>query len=74
MRMCGLMLLNKKEKQMNLTTKDEIKRSIHEVKGKVKETAGKVTINPKLQAEGNAEKDTGQFERKVGRVEKVFEE
>jgi uncharacterized protein YjbJ (UPF0337 family) len=43
------------------------------VKGKVKETAGKVTNNPNLQAEGNAEKNAGKVEKKVGQIEKVFE-
>jgi uncharacterized protein YjbJ (UPF0337 family) len=43
------------------------------VKGKVKETAGKVTNNPNLQNEGNAEKNTGRVEKKVGQIEKVFE-
>ena len=43
------------------------------MKGKIKETAGKVTNNPNLQAEGNAEKNTGKVEEKVGQIEKVFE-
>jgi uncharacterized protein YjbJ (UPF0337 family) len=43
------------------------------VKGKVKETVGKVTNNTNLQAEGNAEKNTGKVEKKVGQIEKVFE-
>ena len=51
---------------MNPSTKDEIKGSIHEVNGKV-------TNNPNLQAEGNAEKNTGKVEKKVGQIEKVFE-
>jgi uncharacterized protein YjbJ (UPF0337 family) len=50
---------------MNPSTKDEIKGTVHEVKGEVKETAGKVTNNPNLQAEGNAEKNTGKVEKKV---------
>jgi uncharacterized protein YjbJ (UPF0337 family) len=33
---------------MNPDTKDEIKGSFHEVKGKVKEAAGNVTNNPNL--------------------------
>jgi uncharacterized protein YjbJ (UPF0337 family) len=41
---------------MNPSTKDEIKGTFHEVKGTIKGTAGKVTNNPNLQAEGNAEK------------------
>ena len=44
---------------MNPSTKDEIQGTAHEVKGKVKETAGKITNNPNLQAEGNVEKNTG---------------
>ncbi|MGA7924392.1 MAG: CsbD family protein [Candidatus Sulfotelmatobacter sp.] len=43
------------------------------MKGKIKETAGKVTNNPDLQAEGKAEKNTGKIEKKVGQIEKVFE-
>jgi uncharacterized protein YjbJ (UPF0337 family) len=43
------------------------------VKGKVKETAGKVTNNPNLQAEGNVEKNTGKVQKKVGQIEKVLE-
>jgi uncharacterized protein YjbJ (UPF0337 family) len=61
------------ERQMNPSTKDEITGTVHEVKGKVKETAGKVTNNPNLQAEGNAEKNTRKVEKKVGQIEKVFE-
>jgi uncharacterized protein YjbJ (UPF0337 family) len=40
------------------------------MKGKIKETAGKVTNNPNLQAEGSAEKNTGKVEKKVGQIEK----
>jgi uncharacterized protein YjbJ (UPF0337 family) len=40
---------------MNPSTKDEIKGNLHEVKGKVKETAGQVTNNHNLEAEGKAE-------------------
>ena len=36
---------------MNPGMKDEIQGTVHEVKGKLKETAGKVTNNPNLQAE-----------------------
>ena len=58
---------------MNPSTKNEIEGSIHELKGKAKETAGKVTNRPHLQAEGIAEKNTGKVEKKVGQIEKVFE-
>jgi uncharacterized protein YjbJ (UPF0337 family) len=42
------------------------------VKGKIKETAGKVSNNPNLQAEGNAEKNSFKVEKEVGQIEKVF--
>ena len=45
----------------------------NEVKGKIKETAGKVTNNPDLEAEGKAEHTTGKVEKKLGQIEKVFE-
>lgn len=43
------------------------------MKGKVKETAGKVTNNSNLEAKGNAEKDTSKVEKKVGQIETVLE-
>jgi uncharacterized protein YjbJ (UPF0337 family) len=43
------------------------------VKGKVKETAGQVTNNPDLEAEGKAEHRAGKVEKKVGQIKKVFE-
>jgi uncharacterized protein YjbJ (UPF0337 family) len=49
---------------MNPSTQDEIKGTVHEVKGKIQETAGKVANSPNLEAEGNAEKNTGKVEKK----------
>jgi uncharacterized protein YjbJ (UPF0337 family) len=62
------MLFNHRRKQMNTSTKDEIRGTVDEVKGKVKETAGKVTNNPNLEAEGNAERNTGKVEKKRWRL------
>src|ERR1700675_2842302 len=61
-----------RRKKMNPSTKDEIKGNIHAVKGKVKETAGQVTNNPDLEAEGKAERTAGKIEKKVGQIEKVL--
>ncbi len=58
---------------MNTSTKDEIKVTFHEVKGKVKEAVGQVTNNPDLEAEGEAEHRGGKVEKKLGQVKKVFE-
>jgi len=58
---------------MNPSAKDEIKGNFNEVKGKVKETAGRVTNNPDLEAEGIAEYNAGKVGRKVGQIKKVLE-
>jgi uncharacterized protein YjbJ (UPF0337 family) len=42
------------------------------VKGKVKEVAGKLSDNLKLEAEGTVEKITGQVQEKIGQVKKVW--
>lgn len=47
---------------------------MHEVKGKVKEKVGRATNNPRLEDEGTDEKVAGKVQKKVGEVQKVFEE
>jgi len=58
---------------MKSSTKDKAEGTFHEVKGKVKEVAGKVTDNPKLEAEGTVEKIAGKVQQKIGQVKKVLE-
>jgi len=58
---------------MDNSTKDQIEGALHEVKGKVKETAGQVLSNPDLETEGQAENLGGKIQKKVGQIEKVFE-
>jgi uncharacterized protein YjbJ (UPF0337 family) len=58
---------------MKPSTKDQIQGKLHEMKGKAKEKAGRVTNNPNLAAEGQDEKIAGVVQKKVGQVEKVFE-
>ncbi len=58
---------------MKDSTKDKAKGKVHEVKGSVKEKAGRATNNPNLEAEGQDEKISGTIQKKVGDVEKVFE-
>jgi uncharacterized protein YjbJ (UPF0337 family) len=62
----------KGEAAMKDSTKDKVKGSIHEVKGKVKEQVGRITNNPDLEAEGQGEKVGGKILKKVGQVEKVL--
>jgi uncharacterized protein YjbJ (UPF0337 family) len=42
------------------------------VKGKIKEVAGKLSDNLKLQAEGTVEKISGKVQEKIGQVKKVL--
>jgi uncharacterized protein YjbJ (UPF0337 family) len=52
--------------------RDKTEGAFHEAKGKVREMAGKITDNPKLEAKGKAEKVTGKGQKKAGQVKKVF--
>ena len=69
----GMFFSDEMEKKMKPSTKDEINGNVHEVKGAVKETAGKLTKNPNLEANGRAEQNRGKIQKKVGQIENVFE-
>jgi uncharacterized protein YjbJ (UPF0337 family) len=56
---------------MKSSTKDKAEGTFHEVKGKVKEVAGKLSGKPKLKAEGKDEKIAGAVQDKIGQVKKV---
>jgi uncharacterized protein YjbJ (UPF0337 family) len=58
---------------MSQSTNDRIEGKFHEVKGKIKETAGQVANNPDLESEGQVENLGGKLQKKVGQVEKIFE-
>jgi uncharacterized protein YjbJ (UPF0337 family) len=57
---------------MKSSKQDKAEGTFHEVKGKVREVAGKLSDNPKLEAEGTVEKITGQVQEKIGEVKKVW--
>jgi len=57
---------------MKSSNRDKTEGTIHEVKGKGKEIIGKLTDNPKLEAEGTGEKIAGKMQKKLGQVKKVF--
>jgi uncharacterized protein YjbJ (UPF0337 family) len=57
---------------MKSSTKDQAEGRFHELKGKVKEVAGKLSDNPKLEAEGTGEKIAGNVQEKIGQVKKVL--
>ena len=57
---------------MKSSIRDKAEGTFHEAKGKVKEVAGKLTDNPKLEAKGKTEKIAGKAQEKVGQVKKVL--
>ena len=59
---------------MKLSTSDMAAGKVHEVKGAVKQSVGKITGNPCLESKGRAEKNTGKAQNFVGKVEKAIGE
>jgi uncharacterized protein YjbJ (UPF0337 family) len=57
---------------MKDSTKDQAQGKFHEVKGSIKELAGKLSDNPKLEGEGAGEKIAGKFQEKVGQIKQVL--
>jgi uncharacterized protein YjbJ (UPF0337 family) len=64
----------RKDNLMKPSTQDRTEGSLHEVKGKIKEQAGKVTNNPDLEVSGKAEKKAGKVQKWIGRAEKAVGE
>ena len=59
---------------MKSSTKDQVEGKVHEMKGSLKEAAGKAAGRPDVQDEGTAERITGTVQKKVGQIKKVFEQ
>ena len=57
---------------MKSGTKDQAEGKFHEVKGTIKEIAGKLSDNPKLEGEGSGEKIAGKVQEKIGQFKKVL--
>jgi len=58
---------------MKPSTKDNLEGKMHQVKGTVKEAAGKLVGNPNLETEGKVEKIGGIVQEKIGEMKKVAE-
>lgn len=56
---------------MKPSTEDRTEGKLREVKGAIKEAAGKATNEPELEVAGNAEKNAGKVQKLIGRVEKA---
>lgn len=57
---------------MKSSTQDRVEGHAKDLKGKVKEGAGKTFANPDLRDEGRADQAEGTVQRKTGEVKKVF--
>ena len=57
---------------MNSSSRDKVEGTLHQLKGKVKEVAGIISDNPKLEAEGVGEKLAGKFQVKVGQFNRFI--
>jgi uncharacterized protein YjbJ (UPF0337 family) len=57
---------------MKSSTKDKVEGTFHQAKGKIKEVAGEITDNPKLEISGKVEKIAGQLQEKVGKAKKIM--
>jgi uncharacterized protein YjbJ (UPF0337 family) len=57
---------------MKSGTQDQAEGTFLRIKGRIKEVAGELSDNPKLEAEGTGEKIAGEVQEKIGQVKKVF--
>ena len=57
---------------MKSSTKDKMRGSVNQVKGAIKEKAGKASGDADLRDRGTAEKVGGAIQKKVGHVKQVF--
>jgi uncharacterized protein YjbJ (UPF0337 family) len=55
-------------KERQIMDKDRIKGSAQQAKGKMKEVAGKITGDAKLEGEGKADKASGKIRNAVGGI------
>lgn len=60
------------EEAMKSSTKHQARGKLENLKGKIKEVAGIVTGQRKLEAEGKDDKLVGKAREKLGQVEKVL--
>ncbi len=57
---------------MKSSARDQAEGVFHKVKGELKEIAGEISDNPKLEAEGTIEKIAGKVQEKIGQMKKVL--
>jgi uncharacterized protein YjbJ (UPF0337 family) len=55
---------------MKSSTRDQAEGRFHQMRGKLKEIAGELSNNPKLEAAGTYEKISGIVQHKIGQVKR----
>jgi uncharacterized protein YjbJ (UPF0337 family) len=58
---------------MKPSTQNEIAGKAHEVKGEIKEKAAELTHDADLEGKGISERIAGIVQKKLGRVQRIFE-
>ena len=58
---------------MKSSTRDNAEGKMHQVKGKLKEVAGRIVGNQDLEAEGKVENLEGKVQEKIGQIKKVVD-
>ena len=58
---------------MKSSTKDNAEGKMHQVKGTVKEVAGRLVGNKDLESEGKDEHTDGKIQEKLGEIKKVMD-
>jgi len=58
---------------LNASTKDRIAGTLDEVEGRVKQTAGQLVGNERLELEGQAQYFAGKLQNEIGHVEELLE-
>ena len=56
---------------MKPSTDDKTTGNLHEVKGAIKQKAGEIIKNTKLENNGMAEKNAGKVQNVIGKIEKA---
>ncbi|MDO9264034.1 MAG: CsbD family protein [Desulfosalsimonadaceae bacterium] len=58
---------------MKSSTKDNAEGKMHQVKGTIKEVAGRIVGNKDLEGEGKDENSKGKIQEKLGEIKKVMD-
>ena len=59
---------------MKSSTKNQATGTAKIASGKIKETAGKLVGNPRLEASGKADQVEGRVQKKIGQIERVLDQ